>query len=706
MLFAVLAAAAVAAAPSLPETPKKPIVREYHGVKVTDDYQWLENDADPAVAKWSEAQNAVARAFLDRIPGREALARRIDQLVRSTSVSYHGLVDRRGVLFAVKSDPSRQQPSIVVLPDTEHPEGARTVLDPNVLDPGGHTAVDFWSASLDGKKIAVSLSKNGSEEGDLHVYEVATGRELDGVVPHVNNGTAGGSVAWNADGSGFWYTRYPRGSERPPEDAGFYQQIWFHKIGTPTEKDRYELGKELPRIAEIALESSEDGRWILAEVKNGDGGDAAFFLRLPKGKWTCISRFEDRVVAGTLGRDGAAYLLSRKDAPMGKILRMELKSPRLELAKTVVPEGDGAILEYLPTSRRLLVADLLGGPTRVREYPLKGGAPKEVKTPDVSTAAGLVPLEGGDVLMNVQSFVSPPAWYRLGEGGEPSKTALATTSIADYSDCEVVRDLAVSKDGTRIPVNIVRRKGTRLDGRNPTVLWGYGGYGVSETPSFSPVRRAWIEAGGVFVLANLRGGGEYGDAWHKAGNLVRKQNVFDDFFAAARYLSEKGYADRDHLVILGGSNGGLLMGAALVQHPELWKAVVSLVGIYDMLRVEETPNGGFNVTEFGTVKDPEQFRALHAYSPYHHVEDGKAYPPVLFLTGANDPRVDPWQSRKMTARLQAAGAQRVLLRTSTSSGHGVGSALDEIIAQRVDVYSFFLGALGVEYRAPQASAGP
>ncbi len=271
----------------------------------------------------------------------------------------------------------------------------------------------------------------------------------------------------------------------------------------------------------------------------------------------------------------------------------------------------------------------------------------------------------------------------------------------------MVRDFATSKDGTKVPLNIIRKKGTRLDGKNPVMLYGYGGYGLSEVPGFSTGRRVWMDAGGVFVDANLRGGGEYGDEWHKAGNLTRKQNVFDDFYAVAQYLVEQKYTDNEHLVIFGGSNGGLLMGAELTQHPRMWKAVVSAVGIYDMLRVENTPNGAFNVTEFGTVKDPEQFKALYAYSPYHHVKKGESYPATLFMTGANDPRVDPWQSRKMTARLQAANAGKtpILLRTSTTSGHGIGSALDEVIEQRTDLYGFFFEVLGLQCCVEMKSVG-
>ena len=281
---------------------------------------------------------------------------------------------------------------------------------------------------------------------------------------------------------------------------------------------------------------------------------------------------------------------------------------------------------------------------------------------------------------------------------QSTKTALASTSPVSFSDIEVTREFAPSTNGAKVPLNIIRRKGTKLDGTNPTLLYGYGGYGLSMSPTFDFTRRLWFDRGGVYVVANIRGGGEFGEEWHKAGNLTNKQNVFDDFAAAAKYLIDQKYTSSDKLAMLGGSNGGLLMGALLTQHPDLMRAVVSAVGIYDMLRVELAPNGAFNVTEFGTVKNEDQFKALYAYSPYHHVNDGTKYPAILMMTGANDGRVAPYHSRKMTARLQEANKSDhpILLRTSTSSGHGIGTALSERIKQTADINSFLFDQLGMK----------
>jgi prolyl oligopeptidase len=327
-----------------------------------------------------------------------------------------------------------------------------------------------------------------------------------------------------------------------------------------------------------------------------------------------------------------------------------------------------------------------------------GKATAAVPILPVSAVDQLVRADDGSLLFRNTSFLDSPAWYRYDPGSKMvTRTALHETAAADFSEAEVVREMAASKDGTRVPINIIRRKGTKLDGKNPVLLTGYGGFDVSVTPDFLLKRRTLLEHGFVLAVANLRGGGEFGEAWHKAGSQLKKQNVFDDFAACAHYLIDHKYTNAGKLAVEGGSNGGLLMGAVLTQHPELFSAVVSHVGIYDMLRVELQPNGAFNVTEYGTTKEPEQFRALYAYSPYHHVVDGTNYPPVLFLTGDNDPRVDPLNSRKMTARLQASGTKHpVFLRTSSNSGHGIGTALSEYLAEQADVQAFLFDQLGIK----------
>lgn len=693
-----------AEAPAIPETPKRPVTDEYHGTKVVDPYRWLEDAKSEEVKKWTAAQNRHTRGYLDGLPDLAAIRKKLTQLNSGSSADYFALQKRGGKLFAMKSQPPKNQPFLITLNSPDKPDPEHVIVDPNQINPKGTTAIDFFVPSLDGKLVAVSLSEGGTEEGHVHVYDVATGKEQGDVIPRVNGGTAGGNVAWNADGSGFYYTRYPRGNERPKEDLDFYQQVYFHKLGTPTEKDTYVIGKDFPRIAEIQLRTDTKGRFLLATVANGDGGEFAHYFLGPSGQWTQLTSYADKVIGAVFGRDEALYLLSRKSAPRGKILRLPLATPELSNARMLVPQTDATIERFMPTASRLYVVDLVGGPSQLRVFDLMGKELKSVPVRPVSSIGQVVRLEGDEILFRTETFIDPPAWFRYDPAADKAtKTALFRTSPANFSDCEVVREFAVSKDGTKVPLNIIRRKNTKLDGNNPTLLSGYGGYSISLSPRFRVSRKVWLEQGGIIAIANLRGGGEFGEAWHHAGNLTNKQNVFDDFLACARHLIQQKYTNPDKLAIEGGSNGGLLMGAALTQAPELFRAVVSHVGIYDMLRVELHSNGAFNVTEFGSVKDPKQFAALYAYSPYHRVKNGTAYPAVLLLTGENDPRVDPHNSRKMTALLQAAtGSKRpILLRTTAGAGHGLDSALSERIAQEADVFAFLFDQLGVKYnRAP------
>jgi len=712
--LAMLAAAAVVAqsspAPQPPKTPRRLVTETHHGVEVADPYRWLEDSRSPEVKAWTEAQGAAAQAYLSSLPNAKEIREQVKAIVLARSPSWHDLVERKGAFFAMKSDPARQQPVLVWMASPDAPSRERILLDPSVLDPTGKTNVDWFVPSPDGKKVAVSLSQGGTESGDVQVFDVATMKPAGERIPRVHGGTAGGSLAWNRDGSGFWYTRYPREGERPAADLSFYQQVWFHELGKSGATDRRELGDELPRIAEVRLRSRRDGKWVLAEVKNGDGGEVEFWLRPGgKGSWMRISRFSDKAVDGEFGEGSDLFLVSRKDAPRGRILRLPLPPQGAEPlagARVVVPEGGESILGMEVARDRIYVATIDGGPSRLRMYALSGKPMGEVPLLPVSTVGQVVPVTGRGVLFQNVSWIDPPAWYAFDPGtGKVAKTKLATTSPVDLSGSEAVRGWATSKDGTRVPVDVLRMKGTKLDGDRPTILYGYGGYGVNETPRYSALLALWILNGGVYANAVLRGGGEFGEEWHLAGNLTRKQNVFDDFFAIAEWLVKERYTRPERLGILGGSNGGLLVNAALTQHPQAFRAAASLVGISDMIRVEATPNGAFNVTEFGTVKDPEQFRALHAYSPYHHVVDGTRYPAVLLTAGEGDPRVDSWHAKKMAARLQEATTSGlpVVLRIS-GWGHGIGSSRDERIAQAADMWAFFFAELGVPFRSIAVAA--
>ncbi len=701
-LTAIFAPAMTHAAP--PPTAKKPADSTYHGVKVAEDYRWLEDGESPEVKAWTEAQNKFTRAHLDALPERAGIEARLTELYSKDTPSHSGLVSRPGRLFALKFQPPKQQRLLVSLTSADDLASEKVVLDPNEIEPKGQVAMDWFVPSPDGKLVAVCLSEHGSEEGMLHFYRTETGEHLPDRIARVQYPTGGGSVAWTPDGAAVFYTRYPRQGEKPEVDLNFFQQIWFHKLGTPDSADVYSAGADFPRIAEIELATSKGGRHVLATVANGDGGEFAHYVRETKegaAAWRQLTKFEDEVKDVVFSEDGASlYLRSVKDAPRGKVLRLPVDGGgALAAAEVIVPEGDGVIEGLIPTKSFLFVLDLAGGPSRVRQFDLDGKNGKTLPLSATSGVAQLLAVEGDRILLRETSYTAPAAWFHYDPAAPVlKKTGLFNTSPVDFSDIEAVREFAVSRDGTKVPVNILKRKGTKLDGNNPALLTGYGGYGLSRRPQFSFDDRLWFDRGGIWVEANLRGGGEYGESWHLAGNLTKKQNVFDDFAACARHLVERGYTKPEKLAIEGGSNGGLLMGAMLTQHPELVRAVVAHVGIYDMLRVELEPNGAFNVTEFGTVKDPALFQAIHAYSPYHRVVDGGKYPAVFFLAGEKDGRVNPYNSRKMTARLQAASSSGnpVLVRLSAASGHGMGTPLKEKIAQQADVFAFLFEQLGMK----------
>ncbi len=678
-----------------------------HGVEVDDPYRWLENWDNPEVQTWSNAENAYAHKYLDALPSRGKIRARINEIMNAKVSRYYSLRWINGELFAMKFQPPLNQSILVVIPSLEKLESERAIVNPNLLDTSGGTSIDWYVPSPDGRLVAVSLSKGGSESGDVHVYETASGRETGKVIKRVNGGTAGGDLAWLPDGSGFYYTRYPRPGEHSEEDINFYQQVWFHQMGKPVETDRYVIGKDFPRIAEIALESDPHSGRLIVQVQYGDSGRFMFFLLQPDGTWQQIATFEDQVEAVVFGKNDDLLLLSRKDAPNGKILLLPADEPVLKKASTLIPEGEQSIVYSFRSTPAITVTEndiyliyQLGGPNEIRAFDFSGEPLTAPEAPPISSTSEMVALNGNNILFRNSSYIHPSAWYLFDEPtATKTEIALGDKYPFNFGDVEVVREYSTSKDGTRIPVNIIRQKGIQLDGSHPVLLTGYGGFAISRTPRFNPLNLVWLEQGGVFAEANLRGGSEFGEKWHHAGMLTHKQNVFDDFAAAMQHLIDAGYTSPQKLAIIGGSNGGLLMGAMITQHPDLFRATVSQVGLYDMIRSELTSNGQFNIPEYGTVNNPEQFKALLAYSPYHNVKDGVAYPSILFMTGANDPRVNPMHSRKMTARLQAATSSDspILLRTSATTGHGIGTPLNTLVDEETDIYSFLFHELGMKY---------
>jgi prolyl oligopeptidase len=689
-----------------PPSAKVEVIDQYGELKVSDPYRWLEQNNEPTRA-WVKAQNTRSRKYLDQLPMRKPIFKRLMTQLSASSSSYYDLQVSAGQVFALFQQPGKQQTMIALLGQGANPATARVVVDPNKINPKGSTAIDWYVPSPDGKLLAVSMSENGSEDGSVHIFDVATGKAVNEVIPRVQYATAGGSLAWYADGSGFWYTRYP-GPDRPAEEQHFFQQVYAHKLGTDPATDTYVIGKQFPKVAITTLAHHAKTNQLLVSVANGDGGEFAHYVVAADGATHQISQFADKVVAVQGGPDGALYLVSNQNAPRGKLLKLASGDFDLRRARVIVPEseavlvggGESAGVAVTITDKALYVRQMVGGPSRVAIFDLDGTPKGELPLTDISTVSQIVPLPDASLLYSVQTYLKQPYYARYDEAtGKVSTSALVKTSPVRFDNVEVVREFATSKDGTKIPLTIVRRKGLKLDGSHPLLLNGYGGYNVSQTPRFlGATRSLWLDAGGVFVIANLRGGGEFGEAWHQQGMLANKQNVFDDFIASAEYLIKSGHTSSKRMAAIGGSNGGLLMGAVVTQRPELFRAVVSSVGIYDMLRVELDPNGAFNVTEFGSVKDPAMLPVLYGYSPYHHVKDGAHYPAMFLDTGETDGRVNPMHSRKMVARMQAATASRhpIFLSSHANAGHGMGSSLSVTLNQWADTYSFLMDQLGMK----------
>jgi prolyl oligopeptidase len=712
-LFAAAAMASAIAPP--PPTDTGTTTDMVQGVSVADPYRWLETTGDPKVQAWSEAQNARTRIYLDALPNRAGIQMKLIKFVITTSPTYAQLVAKGPYIFAIYVDATKHPPVLVTLNADADPASQKILLQPNEDDDAGLIAIDWFEPSPDGSKVAVSLSRNGTEDGTLHVYDVATAKEIGAPIPRVQYPTAGGSLAWAANGNGFWYTRFP-GSEVAEADRHFNEQVYFHKLGSDWKSDPLALGTKdgLESISEVFLDNRNSLAPVLASVQRGDGGAWAHYVLREDAPPVQVATYADKIVFATLGPDGALYGISRADALNGKIVKQEppFATEALAHGKIIVPGSDVAIfsggaeqhrLDLTVSPTRLFVRDIVGGSNQVRMFDLDGHALGGLPLPDMASNTEIEPLANGDVLFDVSTYFHPRTYMRwVAASGKTEKTLLRVVSPVSFADTEIVHTFATSKDGTKVPINIFMRRGTELDGNNPTLLYGYGGYGISMTPGFlGPMYRLWLDAGGIYVIADIRGGAEYGERWHQEGMLTNKQNSFDDFVASAQYLIDQNYTAHDRLALIGGSNGGLLMGAMLTQHPQLARAVVSEVGLYDMVRAELNPNGSFNATEYGTVKDAAQFKALYAYSPYHHVTANTSYPAVLMMTGATDGRVDPMNSRKFTAALQAAtnSGYPILLRTSPNSGHGLGSSLSERVIEQIDQLAFLYHQLGMSWRS-------
>jgi prolyl oligopeptidase len=683
--------------PTYPETRRVDVVEEQFGVKVADPYRWLENDVrnDKQVADWVEAQNKVTDAYLATLPGRAPLQKRIKQLF---DYERFGIPMRKGGRYFYAHNSGLQNQAVLWV--REQLEGpGRVLIDPNGWSKDGATALAEWLPSEDGRHMLYSVQDGGSDWRVFKVLDVATGKETGDEI-HWAKYTLGAS--WAKDGSGFFYSRYPE----PPADAKFQalnenHRVYFHKLGTPQSADRLVYATpEAPKLSHYAG-LTDDGRYLVISTTEGtDNRNLVHLIDMQDPEWKV------REIIGELKNDWSAigndgtllYFQTNAGAPRQRVVAIDLADPKLT-PKEIVGE-DAATLEKAGiVGDRLILEYLVDARSEVRRFRMDGTADGLVALPGIGSAGGFGGEQGDpETFFAFTSFNYPTSIFRY-DVKTGTTTAWATPKVSfKPEDFEVRQHFFASKDGTRVPMFVVRKKGT--SGPAPTILWGYGGFNISYGPAFSASKLAWMEQGGVYALANIRGGGEYGKAWHDGGRLTKKQNSFNDFIAAGEYLIREGITGKDQLAIQGGSNGGLLVGAVVNQRPDLFAAALPAVGVMDMLRFDRWTAGRYWVDDYGYPSKEADFRVLRGYSPYHNIADGKAYPAILASTADTDDRVVPGHTFKYTAALQAAdiGAKPHLVRIETRAGHGSGKPTDKIIEEAADLLAFAAKWTGLEVR--------
>jgi prolyl oligopeptidase len=682
--------------PPIP-TPREDTSYELHGVTIADPYQWLEDGASPRVAAWTAAQNRLTESTLAAIPEREHLRRRLRELVAIDDISIPRL--RRLKSGAVRyfhtvRRGSQKQP---VLLARDGVGGSDVVLvDPNRNDATGTAALDWYAPSQDGALVAYGISHGGTEESTLRVLEVTTGRHL----PDRISRTRHCSVCWKGDGGGFFYSRLVAPGTVPAGQENYHRLIYEHDLGRDPDLDPVVFGEGRRHTEYPGCLISPNGRWLLVQIHDGWNRTGLFLADTtqPERRFVDLTRGRPYLY-DALVRDDAIYVNTNEGAALGALYRASPESPGHDTWQRLIVEHSQDVLDsYNVVGSQIWVTYLHEGASRVERFDEHGRSLGEFPLPALGSSGWTSGLpDGNEVFLDFQSFVHAPRVLRVDLEDDSVSTWNAVPAVVDPDDYAIERRHARSPDGTRIPYLVVRRAAApRSDPGPPTLLYGYGGFGLSLLPRFSRPGLAWLERGGVFVQANLRGGGEFGEPWHRAGQLDQKQNVFDDYLAVARDLISTGLTRPERLAAYGRSNGGLLVAAALTQRPDLFRAAVAAVPLTDMLRYQRSLLGRLWVPEYGSAEDPEPFEWLRAYSPYHRVEPGRPYPAVLLLTAAGDTRVDPSHARKLTAALQYASTSNypILLRTELQAGHGVGKPTSKIVDEYADLYAFLLWQLG------------
>ncbi|WP_372917338.1 prolyl oligopeptidase family protein [Sandarakinorhabdus sp.] len=676
--------AQIAAAPmAYLQTQRGFEVEARHGLSVPDPYRWLEADVrtDANVAKWVDAQNQVTGAYLAGLPKRDAIRARLTELY---NYERFGIPRVRGGVqfFARNSGLQNQSVLYVQLPGGE----PRVLIDPNPWAKDGATALAEWTPSKDGKHLAYAVQDGGTDWRTIKVRDVATGTDLADSLEGVKYT---GEVAWRPDGSGFYYSRFPA----PPagqkyQSATLNEAIWFHKLGTPQSGDTMVFATpDRPKLGHHAS-LSEDGRWMVVSSSESSGGNAVFIADMSKGETprplvTVLDK--EWNFAGSQG--GNLWFVTNKDAPRYQLLAVDGATGASRVA---IAEGRATMTSGAVVGKRLVVETLEDAKSVVRLYETDGKPVGVVPLPGIGTAGGFESSDDGTTYFAYSSFAAPGSIWRYDSATNTASAVREAKVAFNPADYTVSQVFYPSKDGTKVPMFVAHRKDLDLSKPHPALLYAYGGFNISSTPGFSVSRLVWMEMGGVFALANIRGGGEYGAAWHDGGRLLNKQNVFDDFIAAGEALVAKGLTTPAQLAIQGGSNGGLLVGAVTNQRPDLFAAALPAVGVMDILRYANWTAGRYWVDDYGDMTKPEYFRYNLGFSPYHNIKGGKNYPAVLVTTADTDDRVVPGHSFKYAAALQAApiGDKPHLIRIETRAGHGSGKPTDKIIAEAADLWAF------------------
>jgi prolyl oligopeptidase len=705
VLLAACAACLPLLAAGVPESPEPPVTRaavvvdDVHGVEIADPYRWLEDGSSEEVRRWVESESAYTRGLLDARPGRDAARKRLAKLLSIGTLTAPS--PRGGHYFYTRREGEQNQPILYVRDSAKGKD--RPLVDPNALSPDGTAAIDWWYPSEDGSLLAYGVSTSGDEKSTLRVLDVATGRPLPDVIPHTRYCTLG----WLPDKSGFYYTRYPAPGEVPAGQENYNRHIFFHRLGSDWTHDPKIYGEKRKPEDLIEFTVSPDGRFMVVWALEGWSRSDLYVkdLKSEGSPFVPVAEGIDAIFQGEVIGD-TLYLMSNWEAPRYRLFAVDPKKPERAAWKILIPQSDAVLSEAHYVGGQLVALYLKDAASRLSVFSAAGKKIRDIPLPALGTVEKVDGRhDGREAFFGFSSYTLPPSVYRYDLKSGAVTLWDRVESDLDLGVMEVKQVFYRSKDGTRVPMFLVHRKGLRLDGGNPTVLYGYGGFNISLTPAFSRSVVHWLERGGVYAVANLRGGGEYGEDWHRAGMLERKQNVFDDFIAAAEWLIAQKYTSPKHLAIYGGSNGGLLVGAALTQRPDLFRAVVCAVPLLDMVRYHNFQIARLWVPEYGSAENADQFRVLYAYSPYHKVKDGAPYPAVLVETAESDSRVDPMHARKMTARLQKATSSKlpILLRTETKAGHGAGKPLAKVIDEATDTWTFLTWQLGLEPAAPPAT---